>query len=92
KEGYVRQAERGYLFQQKGWEEAIRITRLHRLWEVYLAEHLAFPDDHVHADAEAMEHMITPELEEKLRQTLNHPLHDPHASPIPYNNSASTST
>ncbi|MBL7977116.1 MAG: metal ABC transporter permease [Bacteroidetes Order II. Incertae sedis bacterium] len=90
KEGYVKQNKKGYFFQKKGWDEAMRITRLHRLWELYLAEHLAFPDDHVHADAEAMEHMITPELEEKLRQTLNHPLHDPHASPIPYNNPTGT--
>lgn len=84
REGFLRHHSTGFTFQENGWEEAMRITRLHRLWELYLAEHLAFPDDHVHADAEAMEHMITPELEEKLRKTLNHPKHDPHASPIPY--------
>ncbi len=61
-----------------------RITRLHRLWEVYLSRYLDLPSDHLHRDAEAMEHVISPELEAQLTDLLEHPTHDPHAQPIPY--------
>ncbi|GAA4823447.1 metal ABC transporter permease [Algivirga pacifica] len=68
---------------RKGLDEGQRITRLHRLWEVYLTKYLKLPADHVHEDAEAMEHLITPELEIELEKVLDYPLIDPHDSPIP---------
>jgi manganese/zinc/iron transport system permease protein len=40
--------------------------------------------DHVHDDAEGMEHVITPEIEALLLQELEYPVKDPHDSPIPY--------
>ena len=67
----------------QGLEEARRIVRLHRLWELYLNTRLSLPQDHVHADAEAIEHIITPEVEAALIRDLNYPLSDPHASEIP---------
>ncbi|MDX1909757.1 MAG: metal ABC transporter permease [Bacteroidia bacterium] len=60
-----------------------RIVRLHRLWELYLTTHLLLPADHVHEDAEAMEHVITPEIEQQLAHRLDFPARDPHAAPIP---------
>lgn len=42
------------------------IHRLHLLWEAYLEHHLGIQADHVHDDAESIEHMITPELEKEL--------------------------
>lgn len=68
----------------EGLEEGRRITRLHRLWELYLTEILRLPADHVHDDAEAIEHLITPEIEAQLIRRLNYPETDPHNEPIPY--------
>jgi manganese/zinc/iron transport system permease protein len=69
---------------EEGIVEAKRIIRIHRLWELYLTTHLSLPIDHVHEDAEAIEHIITPELEQELALRLNHPAEDPHHTAIPY--------
>ncbi|MCH8568071.1 MAG: metal ABC transporter permease [Balneolales bacterium] len=69
-----------------GFDEAKRVVRLHRLWELYLTQKLDLEGDHVHDDAESMEHMITPELEAQLIAILNNPERDPHQRVIPGQN------
>jgi manganese/zinc/iron transport system permease protein len=54
------------------------------LWELYLTEYLRIAPDHVHEDAETIEHIITPELERRLEEQLKYPKLDPHQSQIPY--------
>lgn len=66
-----------------GLEAGKRVVRLHRLWEAYLYTRLRLPADHVHHAAEAMEHVLTPEMEEQILLELDHPGLDPHRSPIP---------
>lgn len=66
----------------KGLEEARRIVRSHRLWELYLSKRLDLPTDHVHRDAEDMEHALTPEIIALLEKELEYPKADPHGSPI----------
>jgi manganese/zinc/iron transport system permease protein len=39
--------------------------------------------ERVHRNAEEMEHIITPELEQELIELLNNPMRDPHSQPIP---------
>lgn len=68
----------------KGFQEATRIVRIHRLWELYLTKYMQLPADHVHEDAEAIEHIITPEIEHQLLRILKNPDVDPHESRIPY--------
>ena len=68
---------------EEGWEYAKTIVRRHRLWELYLTQKLKFADDHVHHDAEAMEHLITPEIEAQLQHELDYPTQDPHQKNIP---------
>lgn len=68
---------------EAGLTEAARVVRLHRLWELYLTKRMNIATDHVHDDAEAMEHVITPELERELERELGFPSKDPHDSPIP---------
>ncbi len=68
---------------ESGFQEASRVVRLHRLWELYLNQRVNMATDHVHHDAEAIEHIITPELEEALIKDLDYPLLDPHKSIIP---------
>lgn len=69
-----------------GMVEAKRVVRLHRLWEMYLSQRLNLKEDHIHPNAESMEHIISPELEALLLKELNFPTQDPHNSPIPYPN------
>jgi manganese/zinc/iron transport system permease protein len=69
---------------QTGLVEAARVVRLHRLWEMYLTERMNLKSDHIHPNAETMEHIITPELEAELINELNRPEKDPHESTIPY--------
>lgn len=83
--GWVERAGGGaWRLTPPGLDRARRIVRLHRLWEVYLTERLHLAADHVHDDAEAIEHVLTPELEAELEAVLAHPPRDPHARPIPY--------
>jgi manganese/zinc/iron transport system permease protein len=80
----VNKNELGYLLSAAGRNEARRVVRIHRLWEMYLTEKMNIASDHVHDDAEAMEHIITPEMEDKLARLLNFPARDPHNKQIPW--------
>jgi len=73
-----------YGLTELGRGEGRRVVRLHRLWELYLTERLGMATDHIHPQAETMEHVITPEIEELLVKELGNPEVDPHQSPIPY--------
>jgi manganese/zinc/iron transport system permease protein len=66
-----------------GAERAQRIVRRHRLWEAYLEHVLGVPSEHVHSEAEWVEHVLTPELERRLEELLDYPAYDPHGRSIP---------
>lgn len=80
----LRKTENKWVVTNSGLVEAKRIIRLHRLWEMYLNQRLKLKADHVHNDAEAIEHIITPEIEKQLEKELEHPVKDPHERLIPY--------
>ena len=82
--GLIHWSEELISLSSEGLKEGRRVVRIHRLWETYLTVHLKLPSDHVHEDADAIEHIITPEIEKELEQYLSHPVSDPHNSPIPY--------
>jgi manganese/zinc/iron transport system permease protein len=69
---------------EKGKSKGQRVVKLHRLWEVYLTNQLQIAPDHVHEDAETIEHIITPEIEAELEKLLKYPEVDPHRIKIPY--------
>ncbi len=69
---------------EQGHQKGKRIVKLHRLWELYLSTYLKIAPDHVHEDAETIEHIITPELESRLEKLLDFPKKDPHDRKIPY--------
>ncbi|MDE0470918.1 MAG: metal ABC transporter permease, partial [Ekhidna sp.] len=50
--GYVSAATSGWILTREGFQKGKRITRLHRLWELYLTKYLRIAPDHVHEDAE----------------------------------------
>src|SRR4051794_9231158 len=62
---------------------ALEMLRHHRLLELYLVEHLDVPWDRVHEEAEALEHVLSEDLEARIAAKLGHPTHDPHGDPIP---------
>jgi DtxR family Mn-dependent transcriptional regulator len=66
-----------------GERVALEVMRHHRLLELYLAEHLGVPWDRVHEEAEALEHVISEDLEARIAAKLGNPTHDPHGDPIP---------
>ena len=86
KHGYLTSKKNTYALTEAGKVKGQRVTKLHRLWEMYLTEYLRLDPDHVHDDAENIEHIITPEIEKKLEEQLRYPDKDPHDSHIPYNN------
>lgn len=81
--GYVQRNNGTWFLTNEGFEKGKRITRLHRLWELYLTKYLRIAPDHVHEDADTIEHVITPELEARLEKLLEYPTSDPHQSTIP---------
>lgn len=66
-----------------GRRVALEVLRHHRLLELYLAEHLGVPWDRVHDEAEALEHVLSEDLEARIAAKLGDPTHDPHGDPIP---------
>ncbi|MBW3545852.1 MAG: metal ABC transporter permease [Bacteroidetes bacterium] len=84
RQGYLVKNQDGYSLSTAGWRRGQRVVKLHRLWEVYLTQYMHLASDHVHDDAESIEHILTPELEALLEQKLDYPETDPHQSKIPY--------
>jgi DtxR family Mn-dependent transcriptional regulator len=74
---------RGVRLTADGEKVALEILRHHRLLELYLAEHLGVPWDRVHEEAEALEHVLSEDLEARIAAKLGNPTHDPHGDPIP---------
>lgn len=85
-EGFITKNQSLVKLTTQGISDAMRIVRLHRLWELYLNEYMNIAPDHVHESAEQMEHLLTPELEAMLEKRLNFPTLDPHQETIPREN------
>jgi manganese/zinc/iron transport system permease protein len=66
-----------------GWQRACTIVRNHRLWELYLTHAASIPADHVHDDAEKIEHVLGEEVVRELERRLNFATEDPHGRKIP---------
>jgi DtxR family Mn-dependent transcriptional regulator len=74
---------RGFVLTPLGRRLALEVLRHHRLLELYLAEAFEMPWDQVHEEAEALEHVLSEELEELIARKLGDPKVDPHGDPIP---------
>lgn len=68
---------------QEGRVYALRMIRIHRLWEKYLADFTSVKETEWHQIAEEKEHQISNEEANKLAAQLGNPLLDPHGDPIP---------
>lgn len=84
KEGLVKSADRrSILLTRKGEEAAMQLVRVHRLWEVFLVDHLGYSWGDVHEEAERLEHASSPRLMENLDRFLGYPEMCPHGGRIP---------
>lgn len=73
----------GAKLSETGLFEARRVIRRHRLVELFLTQVLGLDWSEVDAEAEALEHAISPRLEQAIADHLGEPLEDPHGHPIP---------
>jgi len=56
---------------ESGFGEASRITRNHRLWELYLIRYADIAPSHVDRDADMVEHLLGAEIVHQLETELN---------------------
>jgi len=66
-----------------GRSYSLRIIRVHRIWESYLADETGVAQADWHNEADWIEHQVTPEDTEKLAAQMGNPVYDPHGDPIP---------
>ncbi len=67
----------------EGKDYALRIIRVHRLWEKYLSEKTGINKLEWHDRAERMEHKLSADQVELIDRELGRPRFDPHGDPIP---------
>jgi manganese/iron transport system permease protein/iron/zinc/copper transport system permease protein len=81
-EGLLTKKEQSFSLTEKGFKEAKKVLRAHRLWESYL-ESIGTPDKDVHPTAHHLEHLNRTDTIEYLDSKLGSPRHDPHGKKIP---------
>jgi DtxR family Mn-dependent transcriptional regulator len=74
---------KGVAVTEAGERLAARILRRHRLWEVFLVEHLQMASTAAHETACRLEHATSEALAERLAMFLSHPQVSPEGEPIP---------
>lgn len=80
--GLIRSASGTLTPTPAGIDQARRVVRGHRLWESYLAKHLAVDPARVHTPAHRAEHYLTPGIQASLDEDVGTG-QDPHGKPIP---------
>jgi manganese/zinc/iron transport system permease protein len=69
--GHIEDLGNGMLrLSEAGFGEAARITRNHRLWELYLVTHADIAPSHVDRDADMVEHVLEADLVRQLEEEL----------------------
>ena len=73
----------GVSLTEEGHRQVMKLTRRHRLWEVFLNRYLDIGWEEVYEEACELEHSTSDMVAEKLAQFLDNPQTCPHGSPIP---------
>jgi len=76
----------GVSLTEKGLQQVLKLTRRHRLWEVFLNRYLGISWEEVYNEACNLEHNTSELVAEKMAQFLGNPTVCPHGSPIPDEN------
>ena len=74
------------LLTSQGKKYAIKIIRIHRIWERYLADETGTDEVEWHKKADKIEHFITPDKANAIASKIGNPVFDPHGDPIPNEN------
>lgn len=75
----------GATLTEEGRQHFLRLTRRHRLWEVFLSRHLGMGWEEVYEEACNLEHATSDTVADKLAEFLERPEVCPHGCPIPLN-------
>ena len=67
----------------EGRRYALRVIRIHRLWESYLADRTGYAEADWHAEADRREHTTSGQELQRLVRSTGDPRFDPHGDPIP---------
>ncbi len=81
--GLVRLHHEGFELTAEGRKEALRMIRIHRLLEKYLADETGLSETEWHKRAERLEHNMTEQAARELAAAVGNPSYDPHGDPIP---------
>lgn len=82
--GLVRYAAyQGMALTPAGQHEARRVLRAHRLVEVMMVRWMGYGWEEVDAEAERLEHALSPDFIDRLDAQLGYPAACPHGDPIP---------
>jgi DtxR family transcriptional regulator, Mn-dependent transcriptional regulator len=81
--GLIKSSSEELQLTPEGRSYALRVIRVHRLLERYLADETNVSETEWHSIAEEREHAISPEQAEILAAQLGNPIVDPHGDPIP---------
>ena len=81
--GLIMQKGESFELTDSGRSYALRIIRVHRIWEKYLAEETGIAQKEWHGAADMQEHLLSEEATEKLAGRIGNPVFDPHGDPIP---------
>jgi DtxR family transcriptional regulator, Mn-dependent transcriptional regulator len=75
--------EKGLHLTDAGCKAASSVIRRHMLTEWMLARMLKVPWSRLHAEADQIEHSISDEIEDQMRNNLDDPQFCPHGNPLP---------
>ena len=81
--GLLASTESGLELTSEGTQNALRVIRIHRLWERYLADRTGVDQAEWHPQADLVEHKLTVAEADALAEKMGYPCFDPHGDPIP---------
>ena len=81
--GLVSLMDSSFRLTDAGRSYALRVIRVHRIWERYLADETGLDQMEWHGAADAKEHQMTLEAADELAAQIGNPVYDPHGDPIP---------
>jgi len=81
--GLIKLREDTFHLTDAGRSYALRVIRVHRIWEKYLADETGVSQMDWHGDADSKEHQMSLEAADQLAAQIGNPVFDPHGDPIP---------
>jgi DtxR family Mn-dependent transcriptional regulator len=81
--GLVSLISNSFCLSDAGRSYALRVIRVHRIWERYLADETGLDQMEWHGAADTKEHKMTLKAADELAAQIGNPVYDPHGDPIP---------